>query len=77
MLLPPIEHNNKVWTAIDVTIINGDIRYNWPIDELFTRRPNICKSARIKYNISFPRGIAEGTARRNCRCLSCKEAWIN
>ncbi len=66
-----IEHSGQIWTSLQTV---GRHEY-WPPEELFARRPDICKEAQEKYIKKYPKGIAEGTAERNCDCESCLKAW--
>lgn len=76
-MLLTIEHSGHTWTALRVRYNKRRTIYFWSVEELFIRYPPFCKKAQRKYRKKYGhrKGIAEGTAIRNCDCRKCKHAW--
>ncbi len=80
-----MEHSGYSWTTTKIKHFYGElhnegriiIKCFWDVEELFIRYPPFCKKAQRKYRKKYGhrRGIAEGTATRNCDCRKCKYAW--
>ncbi len=78
-MLPTVRHSGQVFTATKVVrrhwYRGRVIKVMWPLEELYARRPSICKKARQRYLVSAPKGFWEGTAAKNCNCNPCIKAW--